>query len=91
MGFNIGSVFLMVGIVSCLVSVAHAAQGNAVYYNPPYSPSSCFGNRNKGALVAGVSDALWNGGAACGRRYRVSCVRGFEDLMVGGKAVSKPS
>ncbi|KAJ6746244.1 EG45-LIKE DOMAIN CONTAINING PROTEIN 2 [Salix koriyanagi] len=31
---------------------------------------------NKGALVAGVSDALWNGGAACGRRYRVSCVRG---------------
>ncbi|KAJ6742962.1 EG45-LIKE DOMAIN CONTAINING PROTEIN 1-RELATED [Salix viminalis] len=76
MGFNIGSVFLMVAIVSCLISVAHAAQGNAVYYDPPYTPSKCFGNRNKGALVAGVSDALWNGGAACGRRYRVSCVRG---------------
>ncbi|KAG5243703.1 Expansin-related protein [Salix suchowensis] len=65
MGFNIGSVFLMVAIVSCLISVAHAAQGNAVYYDPPYTRSS-----------AGVSDALWNGGAACGRRYRVSCVRG---------------
>uniref|UniRef100_A0A6N2MQS4 Expansin-like EG45 domain-containing protein n=1 Tax=Salix viminalis TaxID=40686 RepID=A0A6N2MQS4_SALVM len=76
MGFNIGSVFIMVGIVSCLISVAHAAQGNGVFYDPPYTPSKCFGNSNKGGLVAGVSDALWNGGAACGRRYRVSCVRG---------------
>ncbi|KAJ6406991.1 hypothetical protein OIU84_010497 [Salix udensis] len=75
MGFNIGSVFMMVGIVSCLISVAHAAQGNGVFYDPPYTPSKCFGNSNKGGLVAGVSDALWNGGAACGRRYRVSCVR----------------
>lgn len=27
-------------------------------------------------MIAGVSDALWNGGAACGTKYRVSCVRG---------------
>jgi hypothetical protein len=37
MGYKIESVFIMVGIVSCLVSVAHAAQGNAVFYDPPYT------------------------------------------------------
>ena len=30
-------------------------------------------------MVAGVSDALWNGGKACGRKYRVSCVRGTNE------------
>lgn len=30
-------------------------------------------------MVAGVSDALWNGGAACGRKYRVSCIRGANE------------
>ncbi|KAJ6994012.1 EG45-like domain containing protein [Populus alba] len=76
MGYKIESVFIMVGIVSCLISVAHAAQGNAVFYEPPYTPSKCFGNRNDGVMVAGVSDTLWNGGKACGRKYRVSCIRG---------------
>ncbi|KAJ6857288.1 hypothetical protein NC651_038862 [Populus alba x Populus x berolinensis] len=76
MGFNIGSALIMVGIVSCLVSVADAAEGLAVFYKPPYTPSKCYENKNDGIMVAGVSDALWNGGAACGRKYRVSCVRG---------------
>ncbi|KAI5585577.1 hypothetical protein POPTR_006G179300v4 [Populus trichocarpa] len=79
MGYKIESVFIMVGIVSCLISVAHAAQGNAVFYDPPYTPSKCYGNRNDGVMVAGVSDALWNGGAACGRKYRVSCIRGANE------------
>lgn len=37
MGYKIESVFIMVGIVSCLISAAHAAQGNAVFYDPPYT------------------------------------------------------
>lgn len=27
-------------------------------------------------MVTGVSDALWDGGRACGRKYKVQCVRG---------------
>ncbi|KAL3566820.1 hypothetical protein D5086_032235 [Populus alba] len=38
--------------------------------------SKCNGNSNDGVMIAGVSDALWNGGAACGTKYRVSYVRG---------------
>ncbi|KAJ6863269.1 hypothetical protein NC652_039967 [Populus alba x Populus x berolinensis] len=66
----------MVGIVSFLVSVADAAEGIAVFYKLPYTPSKCNGNSNDGVMIAGVSDALWNGGAACGTKYRVLCVRG---------------
>ncbi|KAJ0032032.1 hypothetical protein Pint_14266 [Pistacia integerrima] len=52
------------------------AQGNVVFYKPPYIPSACYGNRNDGTMVTGVSDALWNNGRASGRRYRVRCIRG---------------
>ncbi|OAY31863.1 EG45-like domain containing protein [Manihot esculenta] len=76
-------VVVMVAMVSCLASVALAAQGIAVWYpnksgpgKPPYTPSKCYGNQNNGAMIAGVSDALWNNGAACGRRYRVRCIGG---------------
>ncbi|KAJ4709421.1 EG45-like domain containing protein [Melia azedarach] len=70
-------IFMLLSIVLCLSSASvHAAQGNAVYYAPPYKPSKCNGNRDDGPLVAGVSDALWDNGRACGRRYRVTCIGG---------------
>ncbi|KDP38770.1 hypothetical protein JCGZ_04123 [Jatropha curcas] len=76
-------VAVMIGIAVCLASIANAAQGLAVWYKndskkpmPPYTPSKCYGNQNNGLIVAGVSDALWNNGAACGRRYRVTCIGG---------------
>ncbi|XP_031285123.1 EG45-like domain containing protein isoform X2 [Pistacia vera] len=72
-------IFVLVGIVLCLASAAQAAQGNAVFYKPPYTPSACYGNRNDGTMVTGVSDALWNNGRACGRRYRVRCIRGTNE------------
>ncbi|GAB4846516.1 hypothetical protein Ancab_025521 [Ancistrocladus abbreviatus] len=59
-------VLAMVSMFICLNTVARAAQGLAVYYNPPYSQF--------GALVAGVNDALWGNGAACGRKYKVMCI-----------------
>lgn len=79
MKMAIGTVLLMVAIVSCLSSFANAAQGLAVYYPPRnnnYLPSKCYGYQDNGWMVAGVSDALWNNGAACGRRYRVRCIGG---------------
>ncbi|XP_038697039.1 EG45-like domain containing protein [Tripterygium wilfordii] len=67
---------LIVATVLCLTSIIHATPGIAVFYEPPYTPSKCYGNQDKGPWVAGVNDALWNNGAACGRRYRVRCTGG---------------
>ncbi|XP_031271231.1 EG45-like domain containing protein [Pistacia vera] len=67
-------IFMILGIALCLISATHADQANAVYYNPPYTPSACYQNQDRGNMVTGVSDALWNGGAACGKRYRVRCI-----------------
>lgn len=30
-------------------------------------------------MVAGVSNALWNNGKACGKRYRVKCIGGTNE------------
>ena len=38
--------------------------------------SACYGNQDNGKMVAGVSDALWKNGRACGSRYRVPCIGG---------------
>ncbi|KAJ0089782.1 hypothetical protein Patl1_14411 [Pistacia atlantica] len=49
-------IFVLLGIVLCLASVAHAAQGNAVFYKPPYIPSACYGNCNDGTMVTGIAN-----------------------------------
>ncbi|KAL9445415.1 hypothetical protein AB3S75_018412 [Citrus x aurantiifolia] len=59
---------MMACLVLCLISTAYAAQGNAVYYDPPYTKSACYQNQDHGTMVTGVSDDLWDGGRACGRR-----------------------
>ncbi|KAL7237542.1 hypothetical protein ACSBR2_003778 [Camellia fascicularis] len=69
---GMGVVMMMVGIVICLATVAHAAQGTATYYGPPYKPSACYGNQGKGVMIAAASDAI-GGKAACGRKYNVTC------------------
>ncbi|KAK9275309.1 hypothetical protein L1049_022571 [Liquidambar formosana] len=66
-------VLMMVGMLTCLISVVYAAQGTATYYTPPYVPSSCYGYQNNGVMIAAASDAIWNNRAACGRMYRVRC------------------
>ncbi|XP_019153763.1 PREDICTED: EG45-like domain containing protein 2 [Ipomoea nil] len=54
--------------------------GTATSYNPPYTPTRCNGNREDqfpaGNLFVSVSEGLWDNGAACGRRYRLSCLSG---------------
>ncbi|CAL5341158.1 unnamed protein product [Camellia sinensis] len=75
MGVGVGVVMMMLGIVICLATVAHAAQGTATYYGPPYTrmkPSACYGNQDNGVMIAAASDAI-GGKAACGRKYKVTC------------------
>ncbi|KAL6873818.1 hypothetical protein ACP4OV_013900 [Aristida adscensionis] len=69
-------VVLLVATVLCLApSPALADQGTATYYTV-YTPSACYGFADQGTMIAAASDGLWDGGAACGRMYTVSCAGG---------------
>ncbi|KAG9456044.1 hypothetical protein H6P81_000552 [Aristolochia fimbriata] len=56
------------------VGFSFAAHGTATFYTPPYTPSACDGTHKEGVMIAAASDAIWDDGAACGRRYRVKCL-----------------
>ncbi|XP_013610398.1 PREDICTED: EG45-like domain containing protein 2 [Brassica oleracea var. oleracea] len=56
-----------------LAPIAEAAQGRAVFYDPPYTKSACYGNQYE-KMVTGVRNNLWQGSRACGRRYSVRCI-----------------
>ncbi|KAK8507959.1 hypothetical protein V6N12_025072 [Hibiscus sabdariffa] len=51
--------------------VAHS--GTATFYTAPYVPSACYGYEDDGVMIAAASDAIWDGGAVCGRQYKVKC------------------
>ncbi|PON83071.1 RlpA-like double-psi beta-barrel domain containing protein [Trema orientale] len=46
--------------------------GIATFYTPPYQPSSCYGFKDQGVMIAAASDAIYNNGAACGKMYQWS-------------------
>ncbi|KAH6776580.1 Barwin-related endoglucanase [Perilla frutescens var. hirtella] len=72
--FNAVRVILMVAAaVVAAASVAHADQGTATFYTPPYVPSSCHGYSNDGVMIAAASDAIWDKRGACDRKYKVKC------------------
>ncbi|KAA8535460.1 hypothetical protein F0562_030463 [Nyssa sinensis] len=64
---------MMMGMLICLTSFVFADSGTATFYDPPYTPSKCYGKQNNGNMVAGASDRLWKNGAACGKKYSVKC------------------
>ncbi|KAK3435517.1 EG45-like domain containing protein [Eucalyptus grandis] len=68
-------VLVALAMALSLFSAASATAGLAVYYAPQYYPAACpgFTLKNSGVMVAGVSDALWNNGRACGRMLKVRC------------------
>ncbi|CAL4966748.1 unnamed protein product [Urochloa decumbens] len=66
---------LLLAALFGLVSASLADQGTATYYTV-YTPSACYGFQDEGTMIAAASDGLWDGGAACGRMYTVSCAGG---------------
>ncbi|CAN0899659.1 EG45-like domain containing protein [Linum grandiflorum] len=51
--------------------------GTASFYTPPYEPSACYGYHVKHGMTAAASEThLWKGGSACGKLYKVKCLRG---------------
>ncbi|KAJ1691272.1 hypothetical protein LUZ63_015427 [Rhynchospora breviuscula] len=78
----------ILAVISLLVLLKETrlVQGDiatAAFYGPPYIPTQCNGNSQDqfppNNLFASVSDALWDNGAACGRKYIVRCLSGTGD------------
>ncbi|XP_042423980.1 EG45-like domain containing protein [Zingiber officinale] len=67
-------------VMVVLVSYVAAVPGIATFYTPPYIPSSCFGNEDRGVLIAAAGDSIWDNRGACGRSYTVSCTGGTNDV-----------
>ncbi|KAL0453800.1 UNVERIFIED_CONTAM: EG45-like domain containing protein [Sesamum latifolium] len=65
-------VIIFMLVASSLISMAYAIAGTATYYTV-YVPSACYGFQDQGTMIAAANSALYNNGAACGRRYRVRC------------------
>ncbi|CAD6213356.1 unnamed protein product [Miscanthus lutarioriparius] len=63
---------IVAGLATTMVPVA-GISGTATFYTPPYTPSACFGNAAEGTTIAAASEVFWDGGAACGDRYVVTC------------------
>ncbi|XP_024016465.1 EG45-like domain containing protein 2 isoform X2 [Eutrema salsugineum] len=66
-------VIMVIVFAQILAPIVEAAQGRAVYYNPPYTRSACSGRQYE-TMVVGLKSNLYQGGRACGRRYRVRCI-----------------
>ncbi|BAF25362.1 EG45-like domain containing protein [Oryza sativa Japonica Group] len=69
----ITSVVIAAVVALAMVSLVAADSGTATFYTPPYTPSACYGFEDQGTMIAAASDVFWNGGAACGQQYVVTC------------------
>ncbi|KAG0569409.1 hypothetical protein M758_6G083700 [Ceratodon purpureus] len=71
-------IILLLGLLSAPASV-FALTGQATYYGPPFTPSSCYGFDTgpfgpEPYMIAAASPGLFNNRAACGVSYRVTCL-----------------
>ncbi|KAL6012285.1 EG45-like domain containing protein [Asimina triloba] len=67
---------ILMGLVSFMG--AEAAVGFATFYTPPYKPSKCHGFQDDGVMIAAASEEIWADGAACGKRFKVTCKAGTD-------------
>ncbi|KAI6685994.1 hypothetical protein NL676_031907 [Syzygium grande] len=64
---------LSLALVFCAIPQATLADSGTATYYTEYVPSSCYGFDTPGGMIAAASDEFWEGGAACGRTYSVTC------------------
>ncbi|PWA83683.1 Barwin-like endoglucanase [Artemisia annua] len=55
---------------------AYSDTGIGTINDPPYLPSSCYGYQDAGVMIAAANEALFQGGAACGKYFQVTCIGG---------------
>ncbi|KAL8256266.1 hypothetical protein R6Q59_031333 [Mikania micrantha] len=65
-------------LTSMFFHITRCEVGTASLYNPPYTPSACYGNDASqfpsSNLFAAAGEGIWDNGAACGRQYLVKCI-----------------
>ncbi|KAL3745371.1 hypothetical protein ACJRO7_014471 [Eucalyptus globulus] len=65
-------------LVVLLLRQSNADVGTAGHYDPPYTPTACFGydplQFPSSFLFAAAGEGIWDNGAACGRQYWVRCI-----------------
>ncbi|XP_030467309.2 EG45-like domain containing protein isoform X1 [Syzygium oleosum] len=65
-------------IAVLLLPQCDADVGTASHYDPPYTPTACFGydplQFPSSFLFAAAGEGIWDNGAACGRQYWVRCI-----------------
>ncbi|KAI3729840.1 hypothetical protein L6452_18511 [Arctium lappa] len=70
--------WISLSLISTLFMVVRCEVGTASMYNPPYTPSACYGNDASqfpsSNLFAAAGEGIWDNGAACGRQYLVRCI-----------------
>ncbi|XP_023759567.1 EG45-like domain containing protein 2 [Lactuca sativa] len=70
--------WLYIFLTSVLFELICCEVGTASMYNPPYTPSACYGNDASqfpsSNLFAAAGEGIWDNGAACGRQYLVRCI-----------------
>ncbi|XP_030467308.1 EG45-like domain containing protein isoform X3 [Syzygium oleosum] len=70
------SSILVIAVI--LLRRSEADVGTAGHYDPPYTPTACFGydplQFPSSFLFAAAGEGIWDNGAACGRQYWVRCV-----------------
>ncbi|PWA60388.1 Barwin-like endoglucanase [Artemisia annua] len=70
--------WLSVILITILFDAVCCEVGTASMYNPPYTPTACYGNDASqfpsSNLFAAAGEGIWDNGAACGRQYLVKCI-----------------
>ncbi|KAI6681467.1 hypothetical protein NL676_035348 [Syzygium grande] len=65
-------------MAALLLPQCDADVGTAGHYDPPYTPTACFGydplQFPSSFLFAAAGEGIWDNGAACGRQYWVRCI-----------------
>ncbi|XP_043725393.1 EG45-like domain containing protein [Telopea speciosissima] len=61
-----------------LLHFSHGDVGTASQYDPPYIPTTCYGDDTsqfpENNLFGAAGEGIWDNGASCGRQYLVSCL-----------------
>nr|XP_043630166.1 EG45-like domain containing protein [Erigeron canadensis] len=63
-------------MVMSLLSFGSSDTGIGTINGPPYLPSACYGTQDQGVMIAAANEDLYQGGAACGKYFQVTCTGG---------------
>ncbi|KAI3755541.1 hypothetical protein L1987_55344 [Smallanthus sonchifolius] len=63
-------------VTMSLFSFGLSYDGIGTINDPPYLPSACYGFQDQGVMIAAANQDLWQGGAACGKYFQVTCTGG---------------